>query len=168
MEIWKDIPGYEGLYQASNLGRIKSFKREVEKILKASPNTKGYLQLSLWKDNKKQIFRAHRLILLTFVGYNALECNHKDGNKFNNRIDNLEYCTSEYNLEHKVKNGLLGRGNKIPHNKLSIKQVIEIKRRLLLGESYWNIHKDYPVTAGTIWAIKEKRTFSYVNVEKEL
>ena len=56
MEIWKEIPGYEGIYYASNFGRIRSYARNVEKIMHPCPNTKGYLQVMLWKNKKKKLF----------------------------------------------------------------------------------------------------------------
>ncbi len=162
-EIWKPIPGYKDIYEVSNLGRIKSYARRYCRILRASLNTKGYPQVCLWRDGGKSIFRVHRLVLLTFLGENNLECNHKDGIKTNNRLDNLEYCTPQENIKHKVINGLVARGNKIPNNKLNIQQVKAIKLRLSFGETYWNIAKDYLVVPGTIYAIKNGRTFSYVD-----
>lgn len=98
-EIWKDIPGYEGLYRASNLGKVKSLKRETnkvwnrfqycnkplkEKILK--PDGSKYLQVQLCKNKKITKYFIHRLVLLAFVGKSDLECNHKNGIKTDNRL----------------------------------------------------------------------------------
>ena len=100
-EIWKDIPDYEGLYQASNYGRIKSlynYKRDGTNILK--PRLKrGYYQLGLRKNKQRKWIALHRLIAITFIpNPDNLPCiNHKDENKLNNSIDNLEWCTVRYN-----------------------------------------------------------------------
>jgi hypothetical protein len=118
MEIWKDIEGYEGLYQVSNLGRIKSLERKVknqfneyiikEKIKKLSDNGHGYLHLTLYKNGKFKQFYIHRIVAEAFLSNskNYLEINHKDGNKQNNCIDNLEWCTSSQNKKHAFKIGL--------------------------------------------------------------
>lgn len=111
-EIWKDILNYEGHYQISNLGRIKSLNRKVkynhpkfskrsmkEKIL--SPKiTNGYLGINLYKNKKRKSFLVHRLVAEAFIPnpLNLPQVNHKDENKFNNYTDNLEWCTLEYNL----------------------------------------------------------------------
>jgi hypothetical protein len=107
MEIWKDIPDYEGLYQASNLGRIKSLERIAknnhkikEKILKPQNNKNGYLSVNLYKNNKMKRKLIHRLVALTFIKNvnNYLYINHKDKNKNNNCLKNLEWCTQSYNV----------------------------------------------------------------------
>lgn len=104
-EIWKDIPEYEGLYQASNLGNIKSLnynKTQNSKILKQSTSKIGYKRVQLWKNNKGISFLVHRLVALTFFNdYNEnLQVNHKDGNKANNTITNLEMVTAKENQLH--------------------------------------------------------------------
>lgn len=102
-EIWKDIPGYEELYQASTLGRIKSLKRPFQKeIIKKQKQTKdGYLEIDLSKKGIRNFIRTHRLILFTFKPENQREqVNHKDGDKKNNNINNLEWCTCQENIEH--------------------------------------------------------------------
>jgi hypothetical protein len=108
-EIWKDIPNYEGLYQVSNLGRIKSLKkkeRSREKILKNSIDFAGYKLAHLYKFNKLKTIRVHRLVLLAFKGNSNLQCNHINGVKSDNRLENLEYCTQSENTKHAFKTGL--------------------------------------------------------------
>ena len=94
MEYWKDIKGYEGLYQVSNLGRI----RKENKII--SPWTQlGYKIVVLWKNKKCKKFRVHRLVAEAFIlnPNNYTQVNHKDEDKSNNSVENLEWCTQKYN-----------------------------------------------------------------------
>jgi hypothetical protein len=110
IEIWKDIPDYEGLYQASNLGKIKSLKYNHIynkcKNLKGRITPKKYLMVALYKNNIRKDFKIHRLILQTFIGKSDLQCNHKNGIKTDNRLENLEYCTNKQNFIHALKTGL--------------------------------------------------------------
>lgn len=108
IEEWKDIEGYEGLYQVSNLGRVKSLgndKSRREKILKPRKNNKGRFQVSLCK-NGKQDKLVHQLVLKAFVSNpgNLSDVNHKDENPENNRLDNLEWCTRKYNINYGTHN----------------------------------------------------------------
>lgn len=122
-EIWKDIPNYEGIYQVSNLGRIRSLDRYYKirnssgtihynfckgKILKISKDINGYLHITLYKDANRKIFRVHQLVALCFIENpeNKPQVNHIDGNKENNRADNLEYCTIRENHLHAYRTGL--------------------------------------------------------------
>ena len=103
-EIWKDIKNYEGLYKASNFGKIKSIKKGI--LLKPFTNTRGYLQVDLYKCGKHKHFLVHRIIAETFLENknNLEEVNHKDENKLNNNINNLEWCTSKYNCNYGTRN----------------------------------------------------------------
>lgn len=112
-EAWKDIKGYEGLYQISNIGRVKSLSRidsrgnkRNEKILKISKNNSGYYFVGLCKNGKVKQYLIHRLVAEAFVRnpYNYSEVNHKDEDKQNNIADNLEWCTHEYNCKYGTRN----------------------------------------------------------------
>ena len=108
-EIWKDVIGYEGLYKVSNLGRIKSLPKKIgfregyyspEKILKLSKTKDGYLKVTLTKDKKEKTVRVHRIVLSAFnyiKNMDEMMVNHKDENKTNNNVENLEWCTAKYN-----------------------------------------------------------------------
>ena len=98
-EIWKDIEGYEGLYQVSNLGRVKSIYYDKERILKPGKNTKGYLQVHLCKNGERKEYTVHRLVAKVFISNpnNLPMINHKDENPSNNRVENLEWCSAKYN-----------------------------------------------------------------------
>ena len=118
-EIWKDIEGFEGYYQVSNMGRVKSLERTVcngrgyykipERILKPKKNRGGYLQVHFYKDGKEKFYSVHRLVATAFCenpeGYT--DVNHKDENKQNNCMENLEWCSRLYN------NTYNGRAKKI-------------------------------------------------------
>ena len=130
MEIWKDIPGYEGLYQVSDLGQVKSYDMLVNncgkskslrrgRILKKT-NIKGYERVHLCKDGKVMQCYVHYLVLSTFLPnpepYTLTEINHKNEDKSDNRLCNLEWCDRKYNnnygthtqrmVETKIKRGL--------------------------------------------------------------
>ena len=115
MEEWKDIKGYEGIYQVSNLGRIKSLERidnsnhKVKgKILKIIPENRGYSVVNLCKDGKCKTYKVHRLVAIAFLENpdNKPQVNHIDGNKKNNSILNLEWVTAEENINHAWDTGL--------------------------------------------------------------
>lgn len=108
--VWKDIPGYEGLYKISNFGDVLSLKRPgaKEKLLKGEIDQYGYIRIVLSKNGKTKKYKAHRLVLMAFnnTDDSKLQVNHIDGNKKNNFIGNLEWCTASYNTIHSYINNL--------------------------------------------------------------
>ena len=107
-EKWKDIKGYEGIYQVSNLGRVRSFAKSYDPhIMTPMPNQKGYMRIFLINGTRHRWLRVHRLVAMAFIPNpnNLPQVNHKDGNKKNNCVDNLEWVTNEENWEHAVRNG---------------------------------------------------------------
>ena len=111
-EEWRDVPGYEGLYQASTLGRVRSLgfnKAKQSRILNGSVYKTGYHRVELWKDGTGKSHLLHRVIAVTFI--NKVEgktyVNHIDGDKSNNAVANLEWVTQRENVNHywrKLKN----------------------------------------------------------------
>ena len=103
METWKDIKGFEGIYQISNMGRAKSFKADPNGRILSIKNSKGdYLNIVLCHGNKRRSVKVHRLVAEAFIPNpdNKPEVNHKDGNKQNNRVGNLEWVTRAENHRH--------------------------------------------------------------------
>jgi len=115
-EIWKDVNGYEGLYQVSNLGRVRSLgrinRRGVSmpaRIMKPSKNPKGYLICTLTSiDGIRTAYSVHRLTISAFKDNpeNLPQINHIDTDKTNNKINNLEWCDGFYNMRHAFDNGV--------------------------------------------------------------
>lgn len=121
MEIWKDIEGYEGSYQISNMGNVKSLSKKWisgnnniirnhgDILLKQSNNARGYRHVILSKNSKHRTLTIHQLMARAFIPNpeNKLFVNHKDGNKKNNILENLEWCTNDENMKHAVKMNLI-------------------------------------------------------------
>ena len=105
-EIWRDIEGYEGLYQVSDKGRVKSLWFEKERILKPVKDGWGYLFVRLYKNRDIKMCKVHRLVAMAFISNpNCLsDVNHKDENKENNRVENLEFCNRKYNCNFGSRN----------------------------------------------------------------
>lgn len=106
MKLWKDIPNFEGLYQANTDGEIRSLYSN--KILKQEISKNGYCKVMLCKNKKRKLLSVHRIIAQTFLkDYDEkLQVNHKSGIKTDNRLNNLEMVTSKENIIHSFKNGL--------------------------------------------------------------
>lgn len=122
-EIWKDVKGYEGLYQVSNFGRIRSFLKtghfkdkflDTPEIRTPGIAHTGYMCIVLVKDGKRHTYDLHRLIAETFIPNpeNKRTVNHIDGNKLNNKVDNLEWTTDSENQLHAHRNGLKPKNSK--------------------------------------------------------
>lgn len=173
-EIWKDIPGYEGRYKASSFGRIKSCGRFVfregygdgncwikERFIKQSLNTSGYPCLSILDTTKS----VHVLIAKTFIPNpeNKPEVNHKDGNKQNNYVSNLEWNTHSENILHSLRVGLRPFGENAPHSKINNIQTFEIIHKYEVEKmSGVVLAKEYNVAAHTIYSIINGQSRSYL------
>lgn len=138
-EIWKDVKIYEGLYQVSNLGRVKSLRRRDsldrywirERILKSVQDIKGYFSVILCKNNSVEKFLVHRLVALAFISNpeNKPEVNHKNGIKSFNEVTNLEWVTHQENIQHSFdKLRRIGpRGETHGNSKLTQIDILQIK-----------------------------------------
>ena len=167
-EIWRDIKGYEGLYQISNKGRVKSLYNGSERILKSHDNGAGYLNVILYKNTAFQSIYIHSLVAIAFVPNpdNLPEVNHKDENKKNNCVENLEWMTRRDNINYGTRNERVGDSQSKPIFQYSKsgdfirewKSAHEAKRVLGIDNSY--IIKcckgKYKSAYGFIWRYKEK------------
>jgi AraC-like DNA-binding protein len=147
-EIWKSIPNYSR-YEASDLGRLRSLDYKLSgiiKVLKPSITEDGYLKTMLLNDNGKyESHRVHWFVTLTFKGKrpNELEVNHKDGNKENNAINNLEYTTHSKNCQHSFDIGLQKpkRGELNGMSKLTQSKVNELRELKKNNGRFWGRNK---------------------------
>ena len=119
-EIWRDIKGFEGLYQISTIGRVRSLDRvdsrgnyRKGKALADVVSGNGYHQVNLWRDGKVEIKLTHRLMAKTFIPNpdNLPQVNHRDEDKGNNRVENLEWCTASYNTNYGTRNERTAKAN---------------------------------------------------------
>jgi hypothetical protein len=146
-EEWKDICYWEGYYQCSNLGRIKSLKRTIirkdgkikilkERILKPYQNKLRYFHVVLCKNGKKKTYDIHQLVCTSFHGAcpDGEECLHKDNNPANNHADNLCWGTRTENQHDRIANGTDNRGKKNNWHKLNWTQINKIRKMYATGE----------------------------------
>ena len=175
-EIWKAIPGYEGLYEASDRGRIKSLPKTIyggngavrhhdERILSAGTNSRGYKMVVLFKYTKRSTRNVHRLVVRSHLGdKKGLVVNHLDGVKTNNVLSNLEWTTSSSNQRHAYRTGLRERqaGEKNGRAILTRNCVALIKKRLMNKEPMAKIATDYKVSRSAVQYIKSERTWKDV------
>lgn len=171
MEIWKDIPGYEGYYQASTEGRIRSVSRIrmdgyhiTGRVLKADRLKGGYEQVLLMVNKKRDYEKVHRLVAQTFIPNpeNKLQVNHINGIKHDNRLENLEWATASENLKHSFRTlkhpptrYWLGKPAKT--RKFSMEEVEAIRKDT---RSQDTIAKEYGCGQTTISNIKLGRTYT--------
>lgn len=130
-EIWKDVVGFEGLYKVSNLGNVRSVARLGTNgvVLKKRYFATGYEKTTLYKNCKQTTFVTHRIVAEAFIPNpnNLPQINHIDGNKLNNRVDNLEWVTCSDNVKHAYRTGLIDIG-KISKPVAQYKNGVEIAR----------------------------------------
>lgn len=185
-EIFKDIIGYED-YQISNKGRVVSKEKKVrythavtkqehfrtteKKFLKIYFNNRtGYKFVQLYKDKQSKNLSIHRLVALNFLeNKNNLDTvNHIDGNKHNNTVENLEWCTNLYNHEHATKTGLKASGERISTSKLSVKEVKAIRYLLSKGVSHNDLSKAFNISRPSINLIANNKTWKLTSKELEI
>lgn len=167
-EMWKDVPEFEGCYQISNLGRVRSIDRKFKskdgrnwsikgRIDNPTISSKGYFHKRFKYNGKQKNYKIHRLVGLLFLtnSSNLLEINHKDGNKLNNNAENLEWCSRQQNMNHASINGLLPR-------KLDSKKIIIIREKYINGSSKESLAKEFNVTIPCIHSIIIRHTWKHV------
>lgn len=161
MEIWKDIENYEGVYQVSNYGRIKSFaQKSLGKIKIPHILNKGYLRIGLDKNANEVLYLVHRLVAMAFIPnpFKKPQINHKNSNKQDNKVQNLEWCTNGENLKHSYSMGIHCqdgmKNNNVKLNELQVRVIRKCKDidNVKLG-------KIFNVNNTTIGRIKRKTTW---------
>lgn len=181
-EKWKDIPDYEGFYQASNTGKIRSVDRLINhptgskskwkgRILKPKRLPSGYCQVDLSKNGTIKIWLIHQLVMLAFVGKpeKKIEVNHKDLNKSNNALSNLEYVTRSQNQQHAMENlkkwqtGNHIRGEKSPTAKTKEETVILIRKDFDSGNfTQRELAKKYDMPENRVHTIVRRKSWTHI------
>lgn len=163
-EHWKDIEGYDGLYQVSDLGRVRSKKYGYWRVMKPKTTGRGYLQVGLYQYGKLKNVLVHRLVADAFIpntDSSKTLINHIDECKQNNRVDNLEYCTPKYNtnyndVQFRKKNSVRRKIEKLYDPNLSIQKNLEIFMTNGIECSrytVWRLRKDLGLTKKTVNAL---------------
>lgn len=156
--MWKQIKGFS--YFVSSSGEIKSSKGRIKK---QSINKKGYAYVALWKNNKHKHCKVHRLVAQSFLP-NPKKCsqiNHKNGNKLDNQVNNLEWVTNQENRNHAIQNKLIVFGEKSHYAKLSEKDVLLIRKYSTLSTSVLAFIFD--VSTSQIRRIKTNKSWRFTN-----
>lgn len=178
-EIWKDITGYEGLYQISSMGRVKRLPRSnkrangkplplKEKILTGTINAFGYCRYELSRGINAASFSGHRLVAIAFIpnSNNKPQINHKNGIKTDNRVDNLEWCNNSENQKHAYAIGLNKprslRGDKSNLSKITKNTALAIICDLQKGLRNKDIATKYNVLRSHVSSIKSKRIWAHL------
>jgi len=175
-EQWREALYWEGLYEVSNMGRVRNIQRWVKSkgngrkflpvvIRRLQLNRYGYPVACLNGKAKVVLKAVHRMVVEAFIGPipDGMQVNHKDGNKENNHLDNLEICTHSENQIHRHR--VLGQhmGEKHPMSKLKESDVHEIRKMLASGFSQQHIADKFGVERTNISAIRRKRTWGWLS-----
>lgn len=169
-EIWKDIEGYGGEYQVSNLGRVRSCKKGEWKTLKQGKHIKGYLMVMLYANNKSTPFTVHRLVCEAFIGPrpNGKVINHKNSNKTDNSISNLEYVSKKENYKHAFISGKINlKGERQSNSVLTDKQALEILNiRKEKNLTYSKIAEIYNVSEHVVGKLIRRQSYTHLIPDK--
>jgi hypothetical protein len=155
-EVWQPVVGYEGRYEVSDTGRVKGPRGPRKPIF----HTNGYVRVGLWHRGTNKLFYIHRLVATHFIP-NPNQCpqvNHKDGNKINNLVSNLEWCTASENVIHAVR--LFGLHGENHHkSKLTSEQVRSIRSDTRLHRE---IAADYAIVRSVVSEIKSGKIWNWL------
>ena len=167
-EQWRDVVGYEGLYQVSNMGRVKNISYgDGAKIRKPVLNTPAYFSMVLYKDSKPTATRIHVLVAKAFIPNPEIKLvvNHRDGNKLNNRVDNLEWVTQSENLQHAYDTGLKKSGHEHSRAKLTVEQVRYIREVCIPDDRAFGFNalaRKFNVSASNIERVYKRERYKNV------
>jgi len=167
-ELWLPVDGFPNA-EVSNLGRVRSLFRGGCVVRSLHINGNGYVTVSLQNKSVRRRSRVHRLVAAAFIGPAPakMDVNHLDGNKQNNRADNLEYCTRSENHKHAFRLGLSTspfrrRGEQSCRALLNDSSVMQIRERFASGESRKSLAAAFNVSACTIWDVVKRRSWTHI------
>lgn len=164
-EMWKAIPGYEGFYEVSNFGRVRSLR--TQKFLKPKKDKDGYCGVCLCVHGKRKYLKIHRLVAINFLPADSdrFFVNHKNLRKENNHVENLEWCTCWENSKHAFENGkiqvLWAKGSSHHKAKLTDQQVLEIFQLSRNGIAGKDLAEKYSVSKATISLILNAKRWKH-------
>lgn len=175
-EVWKDIKGFEGMYQVSNTGKVRSLDREITKPnrygniqnfkfkgreLQFNDNGNGYLSVQLGRKNRRYV---HRLVAEAFIDnpFELPSINHIDNDRKNNNATNIEWVTQQENIQHKVNQDRQLKGETSPVSKLTEVEVLKIRTLLSKGIPQWRIGKLFGVKQSSISSIKTGKSWKHI------
>ena len=173
MEVWKDVLGYEGFYEVSDQGRVRSLPRTVPsrggtrvspgRIRKLVPKSNGYLTVTLSKHGRIKCCHVHQLVMEVFIGPcpDGHEVCHYNGDKTNNNLKNLRYDTRSANRSDGKRLGRDNSGERNGHSKLTYQQVHDIRRRVAAGETQRKLASEYGVAFQTINKVVRRETWDW-------
>lgn len=180
LERWADVPGWEGLYKVSTLGRVRSLDREVTQggnggsvytrtykgqVIRQK-RKRGYRLVGLNATGRHKTYQVHRLVLSAFVGpaNTEVQCRHLDGDPANNRLENLSWGTAKENYADRFAHGTEQRGERSPSAKLNELQVHEIRAVRSPSEATLRLFaRKYGVSASTIRAVITRQTWGHLS-----
>jgi hypothetical protein len=175
-ELWRPVPGFEGLYEVSDRGKVKSLARTVtrkngqtyplcERILKPCFHRDGYLWVKLYRNDISKMFFIHRLMLLAFRGPPAdpnMDGCHENDIKSDNRLSNLQWKTTLANIADRTRNGNTARGSRAGKAKLTESKVLDLRNRYAAGVHYKTLARQFGVAIPTIPSIVQGRSWKHV------
>jgi hypothetical protein len=178
MEIWKDIQNYEGSYQVSNLGRIKSLERgdicpnggkfiRKERIMKLRESN-GYRRIQLLRNGKYKVYQVHRVVAIAFISNpdNKPFINHINFIRDDNSVENLEWCTHQENILHNVRNNRVkyNIAEFHPNSSITREQATEVKKLIIKGVKPTPISKQTGINVGIIYNIKAGLSWNHLKI----
>lgn len=167
-EQWKPVVGYDGIYEISDLGRVKRIGKctasPKERILKTRIGPDGYCVAFLSYSCKVKAKRIHAIVLEAFIGPRPLgmQANHKNGIKTDNQPKNLEWVTLRENIAHATRNGLVPSGENHWNSKLKERHILEIRKRIQTGQTQGKIAAIYKVNRRTISKIGTRKAWKNI------
>lgn len=163
-EEWRDIPGWEGVYQASSLGRVRSLRKLTPTLLAQQALRDGRLVVCLSRDGAYQNRSVHRLVCAAFHGLGpaGTEVCHNDGDHTHNAPANLRWDTRTANANDARVHGTIAEGERHGKSKLTTEDVISIRRRVYAGENTRAVAHDFSVSNGNVRMIAQRQTWRHV------